>query len=110
MQNEDVKLEDLGKLLGQQEDVDPISKKDKDDVDKTDYEAGRDPDEEEGDHNKDEDEKEEDEGLEDGGDQFNRDDDPAFIKLMGTETYINFAEFSKIMSLFNPRTGIDEKI
>ena len=110
MQNEDVKLEDLGKLLGQQEDVDPISKKDKDDVDKTDYEAGRDPDEEEGDLNKDEDEKEEDEGLEDGGDQFNRDDDPAFIKLMGTETYINFAEFSKIMSLFNPRTGIDEKI
>ena len=29
---------------------------------------------------------------------------------MGTESYITFAEFSKIMSLFNPRTGIDEKI
>ena len=24
--------------------------------------------------------------------------------------YINFAEFAKILSLFNPRTGIDEKI
>jgi len=29
---------------------------------------------------------------------------------MGTERYISFAEFAKILSLFNPRTGIDEKI
>ena len=29
---------------------------------------------------------------------------------MGTERYINFAEFAKILSLFNPRTGIDEKL
>ena len=26
------------------------------------------------------------------------------------EQYIDFAEFAKIMSLFNPNTGIDEKI
>ena len=52
MQNENIKLEDLGKLFGQQEEVYPISKNNKDDVEKTDYEAGRDPDEEEGDHNK----------------------------------------------------------
>ena len=37
-------------------------------------------------------------------------DDPRYISQMGTEAYITFAEFAKIMSLFNPRTGIDEKI
>lgn len=37
-------------------------------------------------------------------------DDDAFLELMGTERYISFAEFAKILSLFNPRTGIDEKI
>jgi len=37
-------------------------------------------------------------------------DSNQFIKQMGEESYIDFAEFSKIMSLFNPRTGIDEKI
>lgn len=37
-------------------------------------------------------------------------DDQNFINKMGTERYIEFAEFSTIMSLFNPRTGIDEKI
>jgi len=29
---------------------------------------------------------------------------------MGTSKYIDFATFATIMSLFNPRTGIDEKI
>lgn len=29
---------------------------------------------------------------------------------MGQEAYITFSEFAKIMSMFNPRTGIDEKI
>ena len=29
---------------------------------------------------------------------------------MGEEAYINFAEFAKKMSLFNPRTSIDDKI
>ena len=37
-------------------------------------------------------------------------DTPAFIESLGTESYITFAEFAKIMSMFNPRTGIDEKI
>ena len=37
-------------------------------------------------------------------------DDARFIEKMGTEKYITFAEFAKIMSIFNPRTGIDEKI
>jgi len=30
--------------------------------------------------------------------------------MMGVERYIDFSEFTKILSLFNPRTGIDEKI
>jgi Ca2+-binding EF-hand superfamily protein len=37
-------------------------------------------------------------------------DDDDFIDQMGTAMYIDFAEFAKILSLFNPRTGIDEKI
>mmetsp|Transcript_14303 Transcript_14303/g.22273 ORF Transcript_14303/g.22273 Transcript_14303/m.22273 type:complete len:176 (-) Transcript_14303:8-535(-) len=37
-------------------------------------------------------------------------DDAGFLAKMGTERYITFSEFAKIMSLFNPRTGIDEKI
>ena len=37
-------------------------------------------------------------------------DTPQFIRSLGTEKYINFAEFAKIMSMFNPNTGIDEKI
>ena len=37
-------------------------------------------------------------------------DDAKFIKLLGKQRYIDFAEFAKILSLFNPNTGIDEKI
>ena len=37
-------------------------------------------------------------------------DDARFIEQMGTSKYIEFKDFAKIMSLFNPRTGIDEKI
>ena len=37
-------------------------------------------------------------------------DDARFIEQMGTERYIDFSEFAKIMSIFNPRTGIDENI
>jgi hypothetical protein len=37
-------------------------------------------------------------------------DSPEFIASLGTESYITFAEFAKIMSMFNPHTGIDEKI
>ena len=29
---------------------------------------------------------------------------------MGTARYISFADFAKVMSVFNPRIGIDEKI
>jgi len=29
---------------------------------------------------------------------------------MGTETYIDFAEFCKIMATFNPKTGSEDKI
>jgi len=43
------------------------------------------------------------------GDEEVIDSEP-FIKAMGTQSYIDFAEFAKIMSLFNPRTAIDEKI
>jgi len=37
-------------------------------------------------------------------------DTPEFIASLVTESYITFAEFAKIMSMFNPHTGIDEKI
>lgn len=37
-------------------------------------------------------------------------DDPAFVKKLGSEPYITFAEFSKYLSLFNPKIGLDEKI
>lgn len=35
---------------------------------------------------------------------------PSFIKRLGVEPYIRFAEFCKYLSLFNQRTGLDEKI
>jgi hypothetical protein len=37
-------------------------------------------------------------------------DDAKFLKRLGTEPYIRFADFAKYLSLFNSRTGIDEKI
>ncbi len=33
-----------------------------------------------------------------------------FVKKLGVEAYIRFADFSKYLSLFNQRTGLDEKI
>ena len=37
-------------------------------------------------------------------------DDNDFLKKLGQEAYISFAEFAKYLSLFNPKTGLDEKI
>ena len=37
-------------------------------------------------------------------------DSPGFIKKLGVEPYIRFADFAKYLSLFNQRTGLDEKI
>ncbi len=37
-------------------------------------------------------------------------DSPMFVKKLGVEAYIRFADFSKYLSLFNQRTGLDEKI
>jgi hypothetical protein len=37
-------------------------------------------------------------------------DPPSFIKQLGVEPYIRFADFCKYLSLFNQRTGLDEKI
>lgn len=37
-------------------------------------------------------------------------DSPGFIKRLGIEPYIRFADFCKYLSLFNQRTGLDEKI
>lgn len=37
-------------------------------------------------------------------------DDPKFIRRLGEEPYIRFADFAKYLSLFNSRTGLDEKI
>lgn len=37
-------------------------------------------------------------------------DDPDFIEKLGVERYITFAEFAKLLSVFNPKIGLDEKI
>eukprot|EP00347_Sterkiella_histriomuscorum_P008767 403343834 len=37
-------------------------------------------------------------------------DEPDFVRKLGTEPYITFAEFCKYLSIFNPKTGLDEKI
>ena len=37
-------------------------------------------------------------------------DDEPFLELIGKERWITFSEFAKKLSLFNPRTAIDEKI
>ena len=37
-------------------------------------------------------------------------DDAKFLKRLGVEPYIRFADFAKYISLFNSRTGLDEKI
>lgn len=47
---------------------------------------------------------------EDGVDGEDLKDDAEFTNKMGTMRYLTFAEFAKKMSLFNPRTGIDDKI
>jgi len=37
-------------------------------------------------------------------------DDAKFLRRLGVEPYIRFADFAKYISLFNSRTGLDEKI
>lgn len=37
-------------------------------------------------------------------------DEEEFIKKLGVEPYITFAEFARYLALFNPKTGLDEKI
>lgn len=37
-------------------------------------------------------------------------DAPDFLNRLGGEPYISFAEFAKYLSVFNPKTGLDEKI
>ena len=37
-------------------------------------------------------------------------DTPEFIRSLGTESYITFSEFAKILSMFNPNPSLDEKI
>ena len=48
--------------------------------------------------------------MEEGEDFDELKDDAAFITKMGLRRYLTFAEFAKKMSLFNPRTDIEEKI
>lgn len=112
MQNEDVRLEDLGNIgtdEGRSSKSDKRSKKD-------DSEYSGNEDNEEGERKskkgkRDEEEKKEDEEDEEEEENYDDvEDDPRFIRLLGTQMYIDFAEFAKIMSLFNPNTGIDEKI
>lgn len=92
MHNVDTKLEDLGKLLkGEQKEEEK-----KVEAENTDEE--------------DEEENEMQEPNMEGLDLEGAGDSSKFMRDLGTESYITFAEFTKIMSLFNPRTAIDEKI
>ena len=104
MQNNDVKLEDLGKILKEEEPEEPPEKK----------EEKKDSEEEDEENEKKStdgaNKKEEDPAQEDDGSLDVLNDSEEFIKQMGTKKYIDFATFASIMSLFNPRTGIDEKI
>ena len=40
----------------------------------------------------------------------NKIDSEEFIKKMGTENYIDFIEFCRLLSVFNPRFNLDEKV
>ena len=103
MKNQDVKLEDLGKILKVEEEE---KKKGTDETDNSDEE--KDKDSTEGEKKK-KGEPEANPANEDADLELNE-DTPEFIEQMGIVSYITFDEFAKIMSLFNPRTGIDEKI
>jgi hypothetical protein len=101
MKNQDVKLEDLGKILKEEE---PAKKN----TDETENSDDGEKDSTEGEKNKKEKDKEPEEN--DDADLEMNEDTPEFIESMGTISYITFDEFAKNMSLFNPRTGIEEKI
>ena len=45
-----------------------------------------------------------------GEDVKNDIDTPQFIGTLGTKAYIDFQEFCKYLSVFNPRFNIDEKV
>lgn len=105
MQKNDVKLEDLGKILKEDE-IPVVEEKKKDSDEDSD---GDDKKSTDGEKKNKKEEKEEEVPEDDGNLDVIADTDE-FIASMGTASYIDFAEFAKIMSLFNPRTGIDEKI
>lgn len=99
MKNQDVKLEDLGKILKNEEEP----KKGTNETEESDDKEGS----TEGEKPKKEKQAEE---ADDDAELEMNEDTPDFIESMGTTSYITFDEFAKIMSLFNPRTGIEEKI
>ena len=102
MKNQDVKLEDLGKILKEEEEV----KKGTNETENSDDDKGS----TEGEKNKKEKEPPAEQPENEDADLELNEDSPEFIANMGTTSYITFDEFAKNMSLFNPRTGIDEKI
>lgn len=52
-----------------------------------------------------------DRGLDDIGDEvLNEIDNEAFVKSLGTQAYIDFPEFCKLLAVFNPRYNLDEKV
>lgn len=96
MKNQDVKLEDLGKILKEPEEPkDTENSEDEKDKESTEGEKKK---------------NEIPAAAEAEADLELNEDTAEFINSMGTVSYITFDEFAKIMSLFNPRTGIDEKI
>lgn len=104
MQNNEVKLEDLGKILKDKDE--PIKEDKKGSDDESEEDEAKSTDNEKNGKKK----EEKEEVHEDDGNLDVIADTDEFIASMGTASYIDFAEFAKIMSLFNPRTGIDEKI
>mmetsp|Transcript_1868 Transcript_1868/g.1666 ORF Transcript_1868/g.1666 Transcript_1868/m.1666 type:complete len:147 (+) Transcript_1868:307-747(+) len=45
-----------------------------------------------------------------GDDVKNDNDTPQFVGTLGSQAYVDFQEFCKILSVFNPRFNIDEKV
>lgn len=45
-----------------------------------------------------------------GDDVENQIDNEAFFRSLGTQAYIDFQEFCKLLAIFNPRYNLDEKV
>lgn len=97
-----MKLEDLGGLLGDVEDEELNHRKNTEDQDKDEKDLEKDGEEDEINEKKKKKKKLDDEDA--------ITDSHEYLEKLGEVRYIDFAEFAKILSLFNPRTGVEDKI